>query len=214
MIVTFESQNVTNVQQCVTVLFRDRNEWRSICHFCFRGCVYHYSNSAPKKSGVSFRHDPADVYATGRLFLLCCNTSTRWDPRHGSMHVRVKDGHFPNDCVIGRFERDNIVMSAHTNIFVLDRHQLGDVVYCTERTLHLKWCQTSETLDNLTPGLPPVHKRQVNPVVIINTSSELNPAACECSSSSSNQFQKSTADIYEDECSCCCYVDGAADGDS
>ena len=118
MIVTFESQNVTNVQQCVTVLFRNRNEWRSICHFCFRGCVYHYSNSAPKKSGVSFRHEPSDVYATGRLFLICCNTSTRWDPRHGSMHVRVNDGHFPNDSVIGRFERDKIVMSAHTTIFV------------------------------------------------------------------------------------------------
>ena len=83
MIVTFESQNVTNVQQCVTVLFRVRNEWRSICHFCFRGCVYHCSNSAPKKSGVSFRHEPSDFYATGRLFLICCNTSARWDPRHG-----------------------------------------------------------------------------------------------------------------------------------
>ena len=168
MIVTFESQNVTNVQQCVTVLFPVRNEWRSICHFCFRGCVYHYSNSAPKKSGVSFRHEPADVYATGRLFLICCNNSTRWDPRHGSMHVRVTDGHFPNDCVMVRFERDKIVMPAHTDNFVWIAIFSGDVVYCTER-LHLRLCQTSETFDHLTPGLPPVHKRQLNPVVIINT---------------------------------------------
>ena len=152
MIVTFESQNVTNVQQCVTVLFRVRNKWRSICHFCFRGCVYHYSNSAPKKSGVSFRHEPADVHATGRLLLICCNTSTRWDPRHGSMHVRVTDGHFPNDCVMVRFERDKIVMSAHTDNFVWMAIFSGDVVYCTQRTLHLRWCQTSETFDHLTPG--------------------------------------------------------------
>ena len=54
MIVIFESQNVTNVQQRVTISVRDRNECRSICHFCFRGCVYHYAKSAPKKSGVSF----------------------------------------------------------------------------------------------------------------------------------------------------------------
>ena len=87
-------------------------------------------------------------------------------------------------------------------------------MYCTERTLHLRWCQTSETFDHLTPGLPPVHKRQFNPVVIINTCSELNPAACECSSSSSDQFQKSTADSDEGECSCCCCVDCVADGDS
>ena len=43
MIVTFESQNVTNVQQRVTVSVRHRNEWRSVSHICFRGCVYHYS---------------------------------------------------------------------------------------------------------------------------------------------------------------------------
>ena len=165
----------------MTVIFRDRNDRRSICHFCFRGCVYHYSNSAPKKSGVSFRHEPADVYATGRLFLICCNKSTRWDPRHGSMHVRVTDGHFPNDCVMVRFEREKIVMSAHTDNFVWIAIFSGDVVYCTERTLHLRWCQTSETFDHLTPGLPPVHNRHINPVVIINTCSELNPAACECS---------------------------------
>ena len=42
----------------------------------------------------------------------------------------------------------------------------------------------------------------------------MNPAKRECSCSRSDQFQKSTANRDESECSCCGYVDCAADGDS
>ena len=195
---------------------RDRNDWRSICHFCFRGCVYHYSTSAHKKSGVSFRHEPADVHATGRLLLICCNTSTRWYPRHGSMHVRVNDGHFPNDCVMGRFERDKIVMSAHTDIFVWMAISFFLKTLCIAHREHCIWGGVRHQ-KHLTIWHQVYHQSTSDistPSSSSTQCSELNPAACECSSSSSDQFQKSTEDSDEGECSCCCYVDCVADGDS